>query len=137
MPEALPTKAMCDGWLLTAAAIDAEVLEVARAEADEVFRVYGWVRYRQGMGFKDDQVYHSRLMRRGWAYYAREGRYERRLLTHPDAAALPGDWGQLSTVMRIAEDLGPGLVRLDEVLAGALLHALTPPDDASEFTARP
>ena len=45
------------------------------------------------------------------------------------------DWDHLATVMDVAAELGGGLLRLSEVLAGAIMRGMTAPDDASELTA--
>lgn len=128
------TTRMRDAWHLTAAAVDAGAIESARAYARQAMQLSGWDRYLPGVCHWDNMVLHCRLVPRGWAYHEQIGD-KQVLVIHPDAAPLLADWAHLATSMRIARELGSGLVRLDQVLNGTLLHALTPPEDASELAA--
>lgn len=133
VPSRSLTTRMRDAWRLTLDAVAMELEGTARILADEAVRLTGWDRYRHVGGVDGDEIFISPLLPRDRAYFARvDG--GRHLLVNPGAAPMLSDYLSWDRLMRLAEEDGGGLVRLDAILADLVVHALTPPDDASELT---
>lgn len=130
-----------DAWRLMGAALEVDQEAAARMHADEAMARSGWDRYRAGLFYRKAELFYSSWMPREWCYFGvdtdADGDIRCLLLSDDEVGPLLSDWEHLATVMDVAADLGGGLLRLSVVLAEAILHGMTAPDDASVLTARP
>lgn len=123
-----------DAWVLTGAAVDAELVEQARCWADEALRRSGWEPYVQGFTFGPRAIFYTPLIPAAWAYYQQVARFDRRLLVHPNLALFVAKIRSLEVLFDAADACGAGLIPLSQVMARVVLHEITPPDDASALT---